>query len=363
MPQKRTAASAEEAAAFREKLEAEGKKLVFTNGCFDLLHVGHVRYLKEARALGDALLVALNGDDSVARLKGPGRPVNPADDRAEILAALESVDMVVVFEEERVTRLAEQIRPHIYAKGGDYTVESLNLEERGALEKAGSEIRILPLVKGKSTSGTLARLKKNNNAGGGRRLRLGILGSGEGSNMEAICEAIDRGEMDAEVALVISDREDAAILQRAARRGLRVVTVRPGDRPGRLAEPAQKEICDRLQAAQVDLVILAGFMRVLRAPLLDAFENRILNVHPSLLPEFPGLDAWGQALRAGVRESGCTVHRVTAEVDEGAILGQERVPVLPGDTVESLRERIHEREHTLYPRVIGEVGEKILAGE
>lgn len=145
--------------ARRDEFAAAGKKLVFTNGCFDLLHVGHVRYLQAARALGDALLVAVNGDASVRALKGPTRPINSEDDRAEVLAALACVDFVTLFHTERVTDLIRAIRPQIYAKGGDYTVESLDPGERGALLEAGTEIRILPLVPGKSTTATIAQWK------------------------------------------------------------------------------------------------------------------------------------------------------------------------------------------------------------
>lgn len=146
-------------AEIRRTLSREGRKLVFTNGCFDLLHVGHVRYLIKARALGDALAVALNGDASVRALKGPSRPVNTQDDRAEILAALECVDFVTIFESQRVTETIREVRPDIYAKGGDYTPASLDPGERAALEEVGSDIRILPLVEGRSTTGTLARIK------------------------------------------------------------------------------------------------------------------------------------------------------------------------------------------------------------
>ena len=149
----------EQAAARRDELAAAGKKLVFTNGCFDLLHVGHLRYLQAARQLGDALLIAVNGDASVRALKGPSRPINNEDDRAEVLAGLACVDYVVLFHTERVTELARVIRPHIYVKGGDYTVESLDAGERTALQEAGAEIRILPLVPGKSTTATIAKWK------------------------------------------------------------------------------------------------------------------------------------------------------------------------------------------------------------
>jgi D-glycero-beta-D-manno-heptose 1-phosphate adenylyltransferase len=152
--------SAEQAAAMASKLRANNRKLVFTNGCFDLLHAGHVRYLAAARALGDALLVAVNGDDSVRALKGDGRPINGAADRAEIVAALESVDHVVIFPEVRATALLEKVRPAIYVKGGDYTAENLHAEERNALERIAAEIRILPFESGYSTSGLLAKLPK-----------------------------------------------------------------------------------------------------------------------------------------------------------------------------------------------------------
>jgi rfaE bifunctional protein nucleotidyltransferase chain/domain len=146
-----------ELAAMRARLDAAGERLVFTNGCFDLLHVGHVRYLQAARELGNALVVAVNGDTSVTALKGPGRPINPENERAEVLAALVCVDFVTIFHSERVTELINVIRPHIYVKGGDYTVESLNQQEVAALQRVGSDIRILPLVPGKSTTATIER--------------------------------------------------------------------------------------------------------------------------------------------------------------------------------------------------------------
>ena len=151
--------SPEQLAALRDTFAAAGKKLVFTNGCFDLLHVGHVRYLQAARALGEALLVAVNGDESVRALKGPTRPINSEQDRAEVLAALGCVDYVTIFHTERVTDVVRVIRPQVYAKGGDYTVESLDPGERSALEDVGAEIRILALVPGKSTTGIIEKWK------------------------------------------------------------------------------------------------------------------------------------------------------------------------------------------------------------
>ena len=147
-------------AAIADAFRAQGRKLVLTNGCFDLLHAGHVRYLQAARALGNALAVAINGDDSARVLKGEGRPLNTESDRAEIVAALECVDYAVLFPEVRATRLIERVRPSIYVKGGDYTSASLHREERAALEKIGAEIRILPFEPGHSTSGLIERVKR-----------------------------------------------------------------------------------------------------------------------------------------------------------------------------------------------------------
>jgi len=149
----------EELARISERLRADGRRLVITNGCFDLLHVGHVRYLAAARALGDALAVGLNGDASVRALKGSGRPLNKEDDRAEVLAALSAVDHVTVFPEVRATRLIESVRPAIYAKGGDYTPETLHAEERAALEKVRAEIRIIPFEQGYSTTRVIEQMQ------------------------------------------------------------------------------------------------------------------------------------------------------------------------------------------------------------
>jgi D-glycero-beta-D-manno-heptose 1-phosphate adenylyltransferase len=146
--------------AWRAALRARGKRLAVTNGCFDLLHVGHVVYLETARRQGDALLVGLNGDDSVRQLKGPNRPVNSEDDRAAVLAALESVDGVCIFAEKTATRFLAAAEPDIYVKGGDYTLETLNADERRAVEKAGGQIIIMPFVPGKSTTALLEKISR-----------------------------------------------------------------------------------------------------------------------------------------------------------------------------------------------------------
>ncbi|MGD0259804.1 MAG: adenylyltransferase/cytidyltransferase family protein [Verrucomicrobiota bacterium] len=143
---------------WRAALRASGKRLVVTNGCFDLLHVGHVTYLETARHEGDALLVGVNGDEAVRQLKGPGRPVTPEHDRAAVLAALESVSGVCIFAEPTATRFLAAAQPDIYVKGGDYTLDTLNQDERRAVERAGGRIVIIPFVPGKSTTALLNKI-------------------------------------------------------------------------------------------------------------------------------------------------------------------------------------------------------------
>lgn len=355
-------ASLDDVRALRDRLDAEGRRLVFTNGVFDLLHAGHVRYLERARALGDALVVALNSDASVRSLKGPTRPLNPVEDRAEVLRGLRSVDAVVVFEGDRCTGAIHAIRPHVYAKGGDYTPDSLNREEKAALDAAGTAIHILELVPGRSTTATLGKLRATADGGAGAvRPKLAVLGSGKGSNFEALLAAIRTGTVDAEVVLVLSDNPEARILRLARDAGISAVFVDPGPQANRLDDAAQKEIHDRLRSSGADLVVLAGFMKRLREPVLSAFPDRILNVHPSLLPAFPGREAWVQALAAGATETGCTVHLVDAGLDTGRALAQARVPILPGDDAEAVRARINAAEMDLYPRAIAAYAETIFS--
>jgi phosphoribosylglycinamide formyltransferase-1 len=181
-------------------------------------------------------------------------------------------------------------------------------------------------------------------------LRLGILISGRGSNFEAIANSIARGKLDAEIAIVISNRANAPGLDIARERGipLRVIASAGLER-----DAYDKLLIEELQTHQVDLVCLAGFMRLLSANVIRAFPNRVLNIHPSLLPAFTGLDAQRQALEYGVRISGCTVHFVDDCLDSGQIVIQSAVPVLDGDTVESLSARILVQEHLIYPKAIG----------
>ena len=146
--------------SWRNELRKSGKKLVVTNGCFDLLHLGHVTYLDAARALGDVLLIGLNGDAAVRELKGESRPLNAEGDRAAVLAALQMVDGVLIFPEKRATRFLAETEPDIYVKGGDYTLETLNQEERRIVENAGGKIIILPIVPGKSTTSLVDKISR-----------------------------------------------------------------------------------------------------------------------------------------------------------------------------------------------------------
>jgi phosphoribosylglycinamide formyltransferase 1 len=187
------------------------------------------------------------------------------------------------------------------------------------------------------------------------KLRLGVLGSGKGSNFRAIMEAIRDGWLQAEVRVVISDVEDAGILTLARGFDVPCRYVPPGKFRTKLEPEIEQEIVQILRDAGVELVVLAGFMRVLKQVMLDAFAGRIINIHPSLLPKFRGLAAWTQALNAHEQVTGCTVHYVDAGVDTGRILAQRTVPIIPDDTPERLHARIQAAEHELLPSVIAEI--------
>ena len=199
---------------------------------------------------------------------------------------------------------------------------------------------------------------------GEQKFRIGVLGSGKGSNFAAIADACMAGRIPAEVSLVLSDVADAKILERARERSLSVQFIPPGNFRTKLDEEAERAFVAALVKANVDLVVLAGFMRVLKGEFLRAFEGRIINIHPSLLPSFPGLEAWKQALEHGVKVTGCTVHFVDAGVDAGPIIAQEAVRVLDDDRPETLHQRIHAAEYELYPRCIAAIarGEVIIEG-
>ena len=186
-------------------------------------------------------------------------------------------------------------------------------------------------------------------------LRLGVLGSGKGSNFRAIMEQINDGCLDVEVRIVISDVENAGILSLARDFQIPGLYVRPGRFRAKLEPEIEEDVVRLLREASVELVVLAGFMRIVKQPVLRAFPGRIINIHPSLLPKFPGLEAWKQALAAGETVTGCTVHYVDAGVDTGKILAQKTVSILPDDTPERLHARIQKAEHELLPAVLAEI--------
>jgi phosphoribosylglycinamide formyltransferase-1 len=195
-----------------------------------------------------------------------------------------------------------------------------------------------------------------------KRVPLGILGSGKGSNCRAILESIKSGALAAEVRVVISDVFDAPILDIAREFSVPNAYLPPGRFHTRLEPQAEADLLRMLREAGVELVVLAGFMRILKSPMLEAFTRRIVNIHPSLLPRFPGLEAWKQALVAGEKMTGCTVHYVDEQIDHGDIIAQSEVPILPNDTPESLHARIQIAEHELYPTAIGQICRKLSAG-
>jgi len=190
-----------------------------------------------------------------------------------------------------------------------------------------------------------------------RRLKLGVLGSGRGSNFVALAKAVEMGELDAEFVLVGCDQAGAKICEEAEARGIRTWVCPQGKYQTKLEPEIEEELGRRLVNAGAELVVLAGYMRVVKAPLLDRYRGAMVNIHPSLLPAFPGLRAWEQALQAGVKETGCTVHWVNEVVDGGSILRQVKVAVRKGESAEELHRRIQEAEHRLLPEVVMDLAE------
>ena len=186
-------------------------------------------------------------------------------------------------------------------------------------------------------------------------IKLGVLGSGSGSNMQAILDAIEAGTLDAEIVLVLSDNPDGYILERARKAGIPAEVIDCGGFKTKFPDESQSAVAAQLKAAGVELVCLAGFMRLVKQPMLDIFPERILNIHPSLLPAYPGLMAWKQAVEDGASESGCTVHYVDAGMDTGPIIKQAKVPVVAGDSAETLHPRIQLEERSLYPEVVAAI--------
>ncbi|MFH2068714.1 MAG: phosphoribosylglycinamide formyltransferase [Candidatus Omnitrophota bacterium] len=191
-------------------------------------------------------------------------------------------------------------------------------------------------------------------------MKIGVLLSGSGSNLQAIIDAVKNGSLPVEIGLVLSDNPDAFGLKRAEKSGVRSQYIPPGPKRTVLSPEAEEKYITALKEAGVELVCLAGFMRVIKDKILAAFPGRVLNIHPSLLPSFPGLEAWKQAFDYGVRFTGCTVHLVEKGVDSGPVILQAVVPVLPEDTPETLLSRIHQQEHIIYPLAIKLFAEKRL---
>jgi len=192
-----------------------------------------------------------------------------------------------------------------------------------------------------------------------KKLRIGVLGSGKGSNFKAIAAAIEAGQIAAEVALVVSDMSDAGILDFAKECGIDARALPASKFKTKLEPEIESLLVKWLKEAGVELVVLAGYMRMIKAPLLEAFPSRIVNIHPSLLPNFPGLAAWKQALDAGADETGCTIHWVDEGMDTGAVIAQQKVPVLSDDTAETLHARIQVAEHELYPAVLAKLASSL----
>jgi phosphoribosylglycinamide formyltransferase-1 len=188
-----------------------------------------------------------------------------------------------------------------------------------------------------------------------RKVKLGVLGSGKGSNLNSLARYCARAGSSMEIVLVASDLENAGILTLAKEHNLNTLFIPPGKFRTKLDEEAEQRFVTALQEAQVDLVVLAGFMRILKGEFLRAFCDRVINIHPSLLPSFPGLEAWKQALDYGVKVTGCTVHFVDQGIDSGAIIAQQTVPVHDDDTPETLHARIQMAEWDLYPKAIEQV--------
>jgi phosphoribosylglycinamide formyltransferase-1 len=184
------------------------------------------------------------------------------------------------------------------------------------------------------------------------QLKIAVLGSGKGSNFRAILSAIMEGHLRVTPVLAASDVADAGILTLADNLGIPTTVIHEPKFRTRLSEDVESRLVEELQASGAELIVLAGYMRLVKTPLLEAFPRRIINIHPSLLPSFPGLEAWRQALTAGVKITGCTVHFVDSGMDTGEIIAQSEVSILPGDTPETLHARIQESEHELYPEVL-----------
>lgn len=189
------------------------------------------------------------------------------------------------------------------------------------------------------------------------KIKLAVLGSGTGSNFVSIAEAIEKGELDAEITVVISDVEDALILERATKFGISAKHISGAPFKTKIEGDAEDKYIEEIIKSEADYIVLAGFMRIIKPKLLKAFKNRILNIHPSLLPAFPGVNSWEQALEYGAKFAGCTVHFVDEGTDTGPIILQKTVPILDDDTAKKLHARIQVQEHIAFPEAIRLIAE------
>jgi len=196
----------------------------------------------------------------------------------------------------------------------------------------------------------------------GGKIKIGVLGSGKGTNFQAISAAIQSGKLNARIACVLSNIDDAFILERARSLGIPAEYIDPAPFKTKLDGEAERKVIERLRHYGVELVVLAGFMMIIKRRLLEVYARRIVNIHPSLLPAFPGLEAWKQALEAGVKTTGCTVHYVDEGTDTGAIILQRTVEVRADDTPETLHERIQQQEYIAYPAALNEVIKRLQSG-
>jgi phosphoribosylglycinamide formyltransferase 1 len=190
--------------------------------------------------------------------------------------------------------------------------------------------------------------------------KIAVFASGSGSNFQAIADAVENGTLEADIQLLVCDKPGAKVIERARKFNIPIFTFVPTTFPSKAH--FEKEIVSELEAHNVEFIVLAGYMRLIGNVLLNAFEGRIVNIHPSFLPAFPGKDAVGQALEANVAETGVTVHYVDSGMDTGPIIEQVKIPVLPGDTRETLQQRIQKAEHQLYPAIINKLLQKNIKG-
>ena len=334
--------TAAEARALRDRLHREGRRVVFTNGCFDLLHAGHVRYLEQARRLGDALIVGLNSDASVRELKGPGRPLNSEFDRAEVLSGLRAVDGVVVFDSLRATELIRELKPHLYAKGGDYTPESLERSERDALAEAGSVIRILPLLPGRSTTGLIQKVNPS--------LRVALWGPDYHDLVRFLLDLPRQGLSQIQLVLVIAADLSSANQQILDQKG--VVTLSGAGSQGGLGEPIWGAGLQALSEHRVDLLVVAPGASSFLAEFGAELKLPALCLHHGSMPGSDPAESLSEAISQGELSAVCTLHEWGGGQQDGKVWLQAEVPIRLGDDLQSLQARLAQQGQVLLHKAL-----------